>query len=317
MALPYFFAFCTLIAVCGGVTSPAAGKIELNSSRLVRNVPLEVANRAYFLTSDTSLGRMKLMLDTGTQATEVFTSSIHDASRVHQNSTRLIGIGRAARAVSSGQIQMSMNIDPLPRFSTNAIVWARSTDEGDPDSDGILGLDFFDSYCVQLNLPSSTMEIYPKSTCDNADSEWIALPTKWTKFGILIQIKIKFPNSKVVSTYASIDTGNNGPLLLAGKFRTTAGLDNHPNNKAKVKISGVNGAVDADVIHGCKILLGNGPGVLTGNVVLARGRFHPRASILTFQTAIPDANLGTSFLGLLNLRFDSLHKTVYMQRGGQ
>ena len=311
----HFFVFGILFALCGGITVPAAENIMHNTTDTAYlTVPLETMNGRYFLTAETSLGRMKLMVDTGTQTTEVFTSFISGASTLHKHSTKLIGIGSSAKVFSTGQIRMSMDLSPLQPFSTKALVY--KTDKEVKDYDGVLGLDFLNSYCVLLDGPQTKIEVFPKDHCAHNADRWIALPTRWTKSGILVPIKIKFTNAKNAGTFATIDTGVNVSLLLSKQFRHPAGLSENQKDKAAVKATGINGSIDADMVSGSKVLLGHGPIVYTGNLVIARSQLHPNVGIFSNRAARFNALLGTASLGLLCLEFDPELRIVYVQRGG-
>lgn len=310
-----FFIFCILFALCGGISVPAAENIMQDTTNTAYlTVPLEITDGQYFLTAETSLGRMKFMVDTGTQTTEIFSSSLSDLSKVRKHSTRLIGIGKSAKALASGQIQMRVQLNPLQSFSTKAIVYKFNKDI--PDYDGILGLDFLNSYCVLLDGPRTALEVFPKYHCVHQADRWIALPTKWTKSGILVPIKIKFANAKNASTFATIDTGVNVSLLLSKQFRHPAGLSESPKDKADVHATGINGWIDADMVKGGKFLLGHGPIVYTGNLVIARNQLHPNVGIFSNRATRFNALLGTASLSLLSLEFDPELRIVYVRHEG-
>jgi hypothetical protein len=263
--------------------------------------------------TSTSLGDLTFLIDTGTQKSILFLSSLKQPSiRLEKKSTTLIGIGKSKDFHSHFSESLTFHFSSLPEHSMDVIVLDKDFENRPVTYDGILGLDFLESYCVQIDMPSQIMELFPQSSCNDSDSNWIGLPTKWKQSSILIRIKIKFPNSKVISTYASVDTGSNGSLLLDESYRHVSGLSENPMNTASVKVSGVSGTVGADMISACKVLLGDGPVMLTGNVLMARGRFHPRSSIFAPLSGVPDTNLGTGFLGLLQLRLDPIHKTVFV-----
>ena len=71
------------------------------------------------------------------------------------------------------------------------------------------------------------------------------------------------------------------------------------------------------MVKGGKFLLGHGPIVYAGNLVIARNQLHPNVGLFSNRAARFNALLGTASLRLLSLEFDPELRIVYVQRTGQ
>jgi hypothetical protein len=185
--------------------------------------------------------------------------------------------------------------------------------------DGVLGWDFFSQWCVRLDYSAKKMTLRPREQC--VEPAHGRLRGNWTKGGFLLPSVITFANGRKARARLILDTGDNGTLTLAPRYREAAGVGGFPDEKTDGGGNGVDGKFGGNRVGISALDIGQGGWVFKfdrGTTALVRrsssaGIWGWWKNGLGAPRVLRDGGIGNQLLERVRtLTFDPVRKMVHI-----
>lgn len=269
--------------------------------------------------TDTKLGPLRLLLDTGFEHTSIdaVVASRGPASRPSKAKV-VRGTGAKDERVT-GELALELHAGPAPIFtgSADVIDLRRIGEQMRQHIDGVLGWDFFQQWCLRLDYSHPQVTLTPLAGCKAPAAAHGVLTGQWLKEGFLVPAHLIFSPTQSAEALLHLDTGSDAPFTLNSQF--------HKYAKGKESLlpqvtHGIGGDSTADLVelsgadldHG-QLTLSNGPvvafierkGGINAGHWWTVGRTEARLN--------HDGMIGNALLQKLTLTFDPTRKILYTE----
>jgi predicted aspartyl protease len=285
-------------------------------------LPMESVNGHLVVAlEDRSLGKLRLVVDTGAEKT-LLSATVAAKAKVDRHFTdpfyTFNGFGQGKKARLKGHTKLELVAGERPLAKLDALVLdAGNLDLGvTPAPDGVLGWDFFQHLCVRLDSKGQQMTVGPVEGCATSEEGFYTPPVDWLPEGLLLPVTVTLANGHVLQLKLHVDTGSDS-ILLSPRLRQELGLEQKPQGVPVNHGSGVNGAYAWDLAMAVAIEADGGHPKVEGKIPMVVPRsgsysqpnrfFSGKNEALLFH----DGVIGNNLLSLYVLVLDAGHKKLY------
>jgi hypothetical protein len=285
-------------------------------------LPMETVNgHLVVVLEDRTLGKLRLMVDTGAEKTLLSAQAAENAKVDRHFTDRFYsfnGFGQGKKAKLAGHTTLELRSGERSLATVEALVLnANILDTGvQPAPDGILGWDFFQHLCVRLDSKAKRMTLGAADHCTTSEEGFYTPPVEWLPEGLLLPVSVTLANQHTMKLKLHVDTGSDS-ILLSPRLRGELGLEKKPPVESKNQGRGVNGSYAWDVAYAAAIEADGGHPKVEGKIPLIVPRsgsysqpsrlFSGKNEALLFR----DGVVGNSMLSLFELIFDPARKRLY------
>ena len=284
-------------------------------------LPMETVNGHYVVELvDRSLGKLRLVVDTGAERT-LLSGKIAANAKVERHFTDrfylFYGFGQGKKAKLKGHTKLELGSADRTLAAVDAfVVDSGNLDVGVQSVDGILGWDFFLRLCVRLDSKEQRMSIGPGAHCVMKEDGFYAPPVEWLDEGLMMPVTVTLTNGHALKLKLHVDTGSDS-ILLSPRLRREVGLEQMPQGKAENQGTGMNGSYPWDMVYASSVVADGGHPAMNGKIPIVVPRvggysqpnrfFSGKDEALMFH----DGVVGTSMLSSFELVFDPVEKKMY------
>lgn len=316
-ALWLFLPFLLLAAAC---MAAAQNTVPPEIAPLV--LPMETVNgHLVVVLEDSTLGRLRLMVDTGAEKT-LLSARAAAKAKVDRHFTdrfySFYGVGQGKKAKLAGHTRLELRSGERPLATVEAFVLnSDNVDAGvQPVPDGILGWDFFQHLCVRLDSKGKRMMLSAADHCATNEDGFYTPPVEWLPEGLLLPVTVTLPNQHTMKLKLHVDTGSDS-ILLSPRLRGELGLEKKPQGESKNQGRGVNGAYAWDIAYATTVEADGGHPKVEGKIPLVVPRSGSYSQPNRLFSGKNEAQLfrdgvaGNSMLIQFELIFDPAQKKLY------
>ncbi|MGD0292842.1 MAG: hypothetical protein ABSB30_03220 [Terracidiphilus sp.] len=222
------------------------------------NTPLmlsfEYVNRHLYTTlSDEKLGTLTLLVDTGTERTQI-AREIAEKGDLHKSFWKtnyaINGYGNKPNEQKYRTVSVALRSGQGSVFSGSALAldFGELRKKIEHPVDGILGWDFFEQWCTTLDFAAKHLILRNLSECAPPAGKHGTLKGEWSAHGLLLPSVLTFPNGRSTNALLHLDTGSDATLILNTQFRATAGLGEGGPAATETTGWGLNGGYGGDIV---------------------------------------------------------------------
>jgi hypothetical protein len=285
-------------------------------------LPMENVNGHLVVTmEDRSLGKLRMMVDTGAEKTMISAGKAEKA-KIDRHLTdpfySFNGFGQGKKARLRGHTKLELVTGESRLAKMDALVLdVGSLDMGvEPALGGILGWDFFQHHCVRLDSKGQRMIVGPVDHCATSEEGFFSPPVVWLPEGLLLPVTVTLADGHALKLKLHVDTGSDS-LVLSPRLRPELGLEPKPQGVPQNRGKGVNGAYAWDLAMAVAIEADGGHPKAEGKIpiVVPRAGSYSQPSRLfsgkNEAMLFRDGVLGNNLLSLYVLIFDPGQKKLY------
>jgi hypothetical protein len=312
-----------------------------SAATLPITLPLQqVGNHLVVELDEQTLGKLRLLVDTGSERTLV-SARLAAVVKVDHHLTdrfyRFNGFGSGAKAKLKGHAELKLRSAGRDLGKLNALVLdaAHIGIGTSPGLDGILGWDFFEHNCVRIDARGGHMVVSDMQHCAPVEEGFYAPPVDWMREGMMLPVTVTLAGNKMLKLNLHVDTGADN-IVLSPRLRPELGLSDKPQPDVPASNpstnsssdsgqpqssvhhgSGVNGTYTWDLVTATVIEVDGGHPKLEGSIPLVAMRegSYARPHWLTSGPAqvkmFRDGVIGNSVLSFYELVFDPVGKKLY------
>jgi len=223
---------CTFGLFLLGLTSTAiciaAAQSAPDTAPLV--LPMEnVGGHLYVELEDRTLGKLRMMVDTGAEKTLLSARAAEKAKVDRHFTDRFFsfnGFGQGEKAKLAGHTTLELRSGERSLAKVEALVLDSGNLDGkkQPALDGILGWDFFQHLCVRLNSKEKRMTLGTADHCATNEEGFYTPPVEWLPEGLLLPVTITLANQHTIKLKLHVDTGSDS-IVLSPRLRGVLELE--------------------------------------------------------------------------------------------
>jgi hypothetical protein len=314
---------CTFGLFLLGLTSTAiciaAAQSAPDTAPLV--LPMEnVGGHLYVELEDRTLGKLRMMVDTGAEKTLLSARAAEKAKVDRHFTDRFFsfnGFGQGEKAKLAGHTTLELRSGERSLAKVEALVLDSGNLDGkkQPALDGILGWDFFQHLCVRLNSKEKRMTLGTADHCATNEEGFYTPPVEWLPEGLLLPVTITLANQHTIKLKLHVDTGSDS-IVLSPRLRDVLELEKKPQAESQHQGKGVNGSYAWDEAYAAEIEADGGHPAIKGQIPLLlprSGYSHPTRLFSGKDEALMfhDGVVGNSMLSGFELIFDPVQKRLY------
>jgi hypothetical protein len=317
--------FCTLglfllvLISTAGCIAAAQSAAPPETAPLV--LPMEYSGgHLYVELEDRTLGKLRLMVDTGAEKTLLSGQAAAKAKVDRHLTDRFFsfnGFGQGKKAKLAGHTNLELRSGERSLAKVEALVLDSGNLDGEkqPALDGILGWDFFQHLCVRLSSKEKRITLGAADHCATSEEGFYTPPVEWLHEGLLLPVTVTLANQHTMKLKLHVDTGSDN-ILLNPRLRSALGLEKKPQAESQYQGKGVNGSYAWDVAYAAEIEADGGHPEIKGKIPLVvprSGYSHPMRLFSGKNEALMfhDGVVGTSMLSRFDLIFDPVQKRLY------
>lgn len=283
------------LAPRGIVAQQAAAQKSAAAAGVVARVPFETNGNMLMVQVRVNQSRpLWFVLDTGAAATVLNETVGQSLGLKSEGTGTALGAGGQVRSTSLRGLTLDVGGAPLKDVNAIGLALAALENQTGRAMDGILGVDFFRRYVVELDFEKLMLTLYEPSAF-KYEGRGESLPLTFSQNHPHVRAKVYFPDRAPVEGDFVIDSGSNFQLILAAGFIESQKLSGSVRPTLKSFARGVGGEVQMPVGRSAKLQLG---GYTVNNPLTA----FPPAGV--FAQAGKAGNIGSAVLRKFKVTFD-------------
>jgi hypothetical protein len=314
-----FGLFLLVLTSIAGCIAAAQSAATPEAAPLV--LPMEdVGGHLYVELEDRTLGKLRMMVDTGAEKTLLSARAAEKAKVDRHFTDRFFsfnGFGQGKKAKLAGHTNLELRSGERSLAKVEALVLDSGSLYGEkqPVLDGVLGWDFFQHLCVRLSSKEKRMTLGAADHCATNEEGFYTPPVEWLPEEMLLPVTVTLANQHTLKLKLHMDTGSDS-ILLNPRLRSELGLEKKPQDKSQNQGVGVNGSYAWDVAYATEIEADGGHPAIKGQIPLLlprSGYSHPMRLFSGKNEALMfhDGVVGNSMLSSFELIFDPVQKKLY------